>query len=379
VKLPPVTVPLATKVLLWVALGVGLLGARMALIPFQSGDYNAFLSPWFDAVSSAPWHESLANSRANYFPPYLYLIFIFTRLPLTKIVALKLIALGGDALLGASVFHLARARGAHAKQALLLAALVLALPTVIFDSAMWCQTDAIYCGFLLLALAEGIRQRGWRVAIFFASALAFKMQAIFFAPVLALFAVFGVMQLRQLAAIPVVHLAWMLPSLLLGAHLSDSYGMFATQANFYHDLQKNAPSLYQWIPQVAYDLQSGAGVYLALAAITIALIYAIDTTPAPLPVGRLIAWASFFLISVPFLLPKMHDRYFFVANVVSVVCAFVTRKWRATAAAILCNTASLLAYDPFLFQRQTIPLDVAALAMLLACALSGWVASEQDR
>lgn len=351
---------------------IGLVGARVCLVNYASTDYDNFLSPWFDAIAAAPWRHALTHSQANYFPPYLYLIFFVSRLPLAKLVGLKLICWMGDAFLGYSVFRVARAAGQNPRPALFLTATVLAVPTVLFDSAMWCQTDAIYCGLLLLALAAGSLGRGWSACAFFASALAFKMQAVFFAPVLVLLLCMGRLRLAQLTVIPLVHFAWMLPSLVLGASLTDTYGTFVTQANFYHQLQMNAPSLYQFIPQIAYEEQSGAGIFMALAVIALALLHA---TSMP-STGRntLFAWSSFFVMFVPFVLPKMHDRYFFVANVFSIVLACVVRLPSAALAAVLCNLGSLIAYAPFLFRNTPVPLAFASFAMLCALAQTWWLA-----
>lgn len=359
---------------LWLAVLVGLVGARIAFVNYQSGDYNSFLSPWFDTIEAASWRHSLAHSQANYFPPYLYLMVLVSRFPIQKVVALKLICWLGDVGLACAVFSVSRAIGQTLRAALLVTAVVLAVPPVLFDSAMWCQTDAIYCAFLVLALAAGVRGQGWALCALFASALAFKMQALFFAPVLALLLYEGRVRMLHFAAIPLVHFAWMLPSVALGATLGEVYGMFATQANFYHQLQLNAPSLYQLIPQISYEAQSGAGIFAALAIIAMALVHAVGLWPQRASAAVWLTWSSFFVMLVPFVLPKMHDRYFFVANVFSIVCACAVRRPFAAAAALLCNLGSLIAYEPFLFHNQAVPLPVGALAMLIALAQTWWLA-----
>ena len=63
----------------------------------------------------------------------------------------------------------------------------------------------------------------------------------------------------------------------------------------------------------------------------------------------------------------MHERYFFAADVLSVLYAFcVPGGWRVMA---LVQFASAFSYLPFLFRHEAVPLALLPFAMLAALAL----------
>jgi Gpi18-like mannosyltransferase len=85
---------------------------------------------------------------------------------------------------------------------------------------------------------------------------------------------------------------------------------------------------------------------------------------------RIVTASAVFAIGVPFVLPGMHERYFYLADVLTVVLAFYRpRLWFVP---LLVQTASLLSYLPFLFWQQPhgplVDLRVLATLMLAAAA-----------
>lgn len=69
-------------------------------------------------------------------------------------------------------------------------------------------------------------------------------------------------------------------------------------------------------------------------------------SPAKIPSDRLIFLAMFSVLLMPSILPKMHDRYFFPADVIAIVFAFYwPRCWYTL---IVVISASLVAYMKFL-------------------------------
>ena len=74
---------------------------------------------------------------------------------------------------------------------------------------------------------------------------------------------------------------------------------------------------------------------------------------------------------MPFTLPGMHERYFFLADVLSVVPAFYRpRLWYVP---LLVQTSSLLAYEAYLFHAQSVPLPALAGLMLAALLIVDFV------
>ena len=75
--------------------------------------------------------------------------------------------------------------------------------------------------------------------------------------------------------------------------------------------------------------------------------------------------ALFFAIFLPFVMPKIHDRYFFMADMLSLLYAFRYKNRRFMP--VLVMGASLLCYMPFLTRQR--PVDERWLALMMLAAL----------
>lgn len=101
------------------------------------------------------------------------------------------------------------------------------------------------------------------------------------------------------------------------------------------------------------------------------MICAVIASRVPMTVPRVVLLTTLFAIMVPFFLPRMHDRYFYLADALSVVAAFYFphRLWPVP---VLVQFASYFCYVPFLFGRTEVELYWTALAMLGALILVLW-------
>ena len=147
---------------------------------------------------------------------------------------------------------------------------------------------------------------------------------------------------------PLTYLATAVPARLLGKPLTDILLVYFNQAGEYaHRLVLNAPTVYQFIPYGAEtDTALAARLGIAAAAVLVFALFAVA-----LRLGRrldqsaLFAMAALLSIGVPFLLPHMHERYFFLADVITLCWA--CSDWRR-APASLAGAASLASYILYL-------------------------------
>ena len=77
----------------------------------------------------------------------------------------------------------------------------------------------------------------------------------------------------------------------------------------------------------------------------------------------LLACTLLICTAVPFLLPHMHDRYFFLGDVFSVALAFVVPSLLHVP--VCCSFASLLGYHAYLRMRYLLPMRYGACALLI--------------
>src|SRR6185295_18749525 len=71
----------------------------------------------------------------------------------------------------------------------------------------------------------------------------------------------------------------------------------------------------------------------------------------------------------PFFLAEMHERYFYLADVLTIVMAFYVRRYWPVA--MVVSACSLLSYAPFLWHKTIVALPLVAFAEFLAVIATG--------
>jgi hypothetical protein len=144
----------------------------------------------------------------------------------------------------------------------------------------------------------------------------------------------------------------MLPAVLAGRPWLDCVRVYLGQFETYRLLRVTAPNLWQVAARfVGYETGLAIG-FAAGAAAAAALVLAslrLEKTPR-----TLLLTAALSAALMPFVLPKMHERFFFPADILTLALAFaVPRYW---AAAALSQIGSLLAYMQYLAGISHAPL-----------------------
>ena len=95
------TAPRRSPALPQLVLGLVVLAAlvvRWQVVDVQSGDYRAFLLPWYQQLATGGF-GALAGSFSNYNTPYLVLLWLLTQVPVDPLVAVKGLSVVFDLLL----------------------------------------------------------------------------------------------------------------------------------------------------------------------------------------------------------------------------------------------------------------------------------------
>lgn len=336
------------------------LALRLALFPYETYDYHNFLGPWYDHLRQNGF-QALGTGFSDYTPPYLYLLWLATYLPVPKLHAIKSIGLFGDFALALVVLLVVRLKYDRRPVWLAAFAAVLFAPTIFFNSALWGQCDAIYTTFLLAALYCLLRHWAGRALLFFSIALAFKLQALFLVPLFLVLWAKGKLPLKYFLLLPAVYVALCLPALLAGRPFYELLTIYLEQANTYPRLTSSAPNLYQWLPDDA-KVFGRAGLIFAVALVG-SLAYACLKSDAPWGKHLTLRLALASALLAPFALPYMHERYFYAADCLAIVYGFYfPRRFYVPLAVV---TISLFSYFPFLFGDFTV-IKLPYLALLMA-------------
>lgn len=343
--------------------------ARTALFEHESGDYVQFLLPWYQRLEAAGGFPGLKLAIGDYTPPYMVFLAALTYLPISPLTGIKLFSVAFDFILAIFAMKIVWQKWNSVSVSLAAYTVMLFLPTVLLNSAMWGQCDVIFVTFLVMSLYYFLLDRPLAGMICFSISFALKLQAIFLAPILVLLFLMGKVKLRHLLTIPAVYLLGVLPAWMAGRPLMDLLTIYFSQTGTYTKISMNAPSLYIFIRSNTSDQISMAAILLAGAAVLIS-IYILYRCRKFLDWDKLLLAAFYFSLLLPFLLPRMHERYFYLADVLSLVVAFCRPK--RFYLPILVVTASFAGYIPFLFGGEPISLNLASCFMGVALVISGY-------
>lgn len=350
--------------LVWWSIGLALaVSLRLSLFQFQSGDYVSHLGLWYDYIQTHDGFLALRDNFSNYTPPYLYLMWLATKLPVQKLYAIKLIAVPFDFLLAFVVLLITRHKYQNKTISMLAFFAAVFAPTVIFNSALWAQSDAMYTSFLLAAVFYLMKKKPVAAFACFSIALSFKTQAVFLAPL------FLVLYLKKhvpawvVVLAPAIYFLFVIPAWIAGRPLRDLMTMHVQQAETFRQLTMNAPNFYQWLPD-DYDLFGRFGIVLALTCVFVVCLV-VWKSAAEMTEELIIRLALLTVLLMPFFMPRMHERYFFPADVLAIVYAFYFP--RRFFVPLVVGFVSLLSYFPFLFGKTVV--ELSWLAMLMVAML----------
>jgi Gpi18-like mannosyltransferase len=353
----------------WRDTAARLVGVAVALVavyalfwPAIPGDMETFLEPWLDTILANGRIGAFAEPFSNYTPPYLYLLSLFSLLVglLSKYSVIKLLALFGALLLGAASLRLIRAAGASAAGPS-LALWIMLLPSVVLNVGMG-QCDAFWAAACVMAVTAAIERRPVGMLVWFGIGIAFKAQAIFLAPFILQRLLAERTPIRLWPLPGLVYALAMLPAILAGWPPLHAATVYLRQAAWDETFIGNAANPWSFVRYFA-PAEGLSWLWLGhLAALAATGLYLLAFRGGGRDPRRLLALALLATMIVPFLLPKMHERFFFLADILSFVIAFVWRDRRAILIFLLIQSASILA-TLGLFLRLTMPMAGAPLML----------------
>ncbi|WP_392544026.1 glycosyltransferase 87 family protein [Oryzobacter telluris] len=402
---------------------------RWSVLDVESGDFHAFLDPWYTHLAQRGF-AGLGDDFSNYNTPYLVLLWAATHLPLPELVAVKAVSVAFEVLLAVVAFRVVGVvRPGSVWWPRLVAGALLLLPTVVMNGAAWGQCDAVYDSLVLGSLYLLITRRPWWACALFGLALAFKLQAVFFLPVLVLLLLTGRQGVVSLTAVPAAFLAALVPAMVAGRGLLDQLAVYPAQVSGAssvgvaasgrvgprgggggrggppvpagagapppdlmaggvgsgagrpgggpggdaevwtgHAFTANAPTPYAWLPADAGQAWKVGGLVVA-AVVGLAFGVWLLRRRRALTPGEMVLVAAAVTLVIPWLLPEMHERYFFLAEVLLVVA--VAADLRALVPATVLQAASATTYLAYLRSEQVVPLGAsAALAAVAVVAVA---------
>ena len=236
---------------------------------------------------------------------------------------------------------------------------LLLLPTVILNGACWGQCDSVWGAFCLLALAAALENRPVPSLAYLALAFSFKLQAIFIIPLWCALWFTGRVRFRHLFVFPGVFALSMAPALLLGKPAGDILSVYLNQAGdsvSWQTINYNSPSVFALLPY-----QAESAPWVPKFAIALAFLFMLGVLALlflrrqSVDILSLALAGAVLSLGIPFFLPYMHERYFFLGGVLLAVLACDLPS--LAPAAVGAELASLGGYHAYLMKRYVMVLS----------------------
>ncbi|MDT7816554.1 MAG: hypothetical protein QOJ42_6470 [Acidobacteriaceae bacterium] len=388
--------PKVLPVLICFSLAVSLIALRVMLWPIQMPDFVNYFLPWQDYLIAHGGVRALRHSFSDYFPAYFELTAIVAVVArrLSHASQLKLLPIPFDLLAAGTAYKLVGILQSvypriqqGMRPRIVAAFVVLGGPTVILNGTIG-TADIIYTSFLLLTVYFLCSDRGAWASLAYGFAFAFKLQSVFLAPFFLAMVLRRKVPLWSLLLLPVGWGLALLPVLAVGGSPANFFTNFSVQTSELNALAINVGNPWEIANFLHVPFHAGMLIGLAITAIVGLSIASLGLMKASEKPDALVALAALSLLAMPYVMPKMHDRYFFAGEVLLSILACVDRDYLASAALVI--SASLVCYAGYFMSviRHTAT-PAALLGTTVALYLTGakvkslldgrWAAQELER
>lgn len=320
---------------------------RMSLWHFVSGDYREYLGPWLDTIRHLGGLRSIGTQIGDYSAPYHYLLAMMTYTPLGNHAIIKVTSTAADYVMAVGAALVCWRLTASKWKGALCYAIVLCLPTIFLNSAAWGQCDAMYTALLLYGIFFYLLDKKNAAMFLFGASLAVKLQAIFIFPAVIILWVCGRLRIRNILCAILGYFILFIPALVGAGNFSPllrAYKMQASLLSLFANIY-NGAALFSGINEKQLEMLGPVLIGCTVIAVGLLTLYCWQNkNKFDYKIDFIVLALSVCLL--PFLLPAMKDRYYYLIEVFTVIYALV---WpRRLALPLLMQLVSLPPYIYYL-------------------------------
>ncbi len=337
---------------------------RYICLDYETLDYQNFLSQWVEYYRVNGGVKAFSAPLGNYNIPYMYFLCLFSYLPINDLHLIKLLSIAFDVLLAFGVMKIVDRFTDSQNLKLASFFTVLLLPTVMLNGALWAQCDSIYAALAVLGLWLALEDKPVLSVLCFTLSFGFKLQAVFILPVMLILLFTRKYKLWHLALFPAFYIALVIPAVIMGKPFLETLTLYASQTgSIGSGLNYNSPSVYALIKSVADEAAAAKTGIIAAFVFMFAVLAICFIKRRTMSDKAILVAAALLSVGIPFLLPHMHDRYFFLADIMTVLLSFMYFPF-GIALAALAQFASILGYHAYLTMRWLLTMNYGAIALI---------------
>ena len=345
--------------ILLIAMTAGALTIRYLSALHPTNDMVGYiLNGWMGQIQEVGFSK-FYTIDADYSPLFLFVIAIISRIPGGEMVTingytfhpvhmylLKSVYFLTDVLSAVAIylilFHILKDK----VKASIGYCIFLVLPAQFVNSAVWGNCDSVYACFFLYAIYFILKRKDYLVWFFFGLALSLKMQAVFILPFLVYLCLSRRLKFYPIVMAVLAIMLSFLPSYCCGASFTQPFTYFSKQINGYTNVTLGCANFWKFFGITNMDSSSEpfnkASTWIGLLLITFfcGLVY---LRKIRLTDKNIVYVATFLISIVPYFLPHMHERYFYILDVMVVLYSLLSKKKRHYFI-LLMQLSSLIAY-----------------------------------
>jgi len=344
-----------------VLIGIGLV-IKVALFPVQTGDYTHYLAPWLHFIQAHGYASSLKFDFYNYTPAYIYILIGIARVGVYPLYAIKIVSVLFEYLMAYFIGKTVYLKYQNNIVVWISLAIVPLLPTVLLNSSYLAQCDAVYAAFVAGSIFFALKEKPFLSILFLGLAFTFKLQTALLLPFYFVMLLRGNIRWYYFLLIPAVFVLSILPAWLYGRSFTGLLSIYQQQATEFRYLTLNFPNVYIWISNEYYTSVRAAGMVITVL-LTGAAGWRLSRKRFTFTFENWVRLAFLSAMVVPFLLPGMHERYMYPADVLGVLYYMVIRKnIHLPVGVLLVSTYSYIRCSKY---HDVLPVEPAFIVYLL--------------
>ncbi|MFA9376714.1 MAG: glycosyltransferase 87 family protein [Lachnotalea sp.] len=289
-------------------------------------DWSVFWDPWIKELQVGGF-KSLSTDFYDYAPPFMYVLYFISILPINPMTAYKGISCIFDfiaAIVAAGIiFDITKSK----TRAIGVYSVFMIMPTMIANSALWAQCDIIYTTFVLLSILYIMKDKPNLAMLFYGIAFAFKLQTLFIFPLFIILWAKNRVKIKHFTWIAVMYALGILPAWIAGRPLIELINIYVAQGTQdAYSLSLKWSNIYQIFgPTFFIEEYEKAGIWL-IVGILMLILFFMAYKKYKLTKEFILLVGFFFAMITAYFLPHMHERYGFLADIFAILYAFTTVK-----------------------------------------------------
>jgi Gpi18-like mannosyltransferase len=329
---------------------------RIAGFNFQSADFIYHINPWINQLKKYGGLMGIAKIYNDYTPPSLLFYGLISYLPEKDTLwAVKIVSCFFDFVIAFFSYKITEDFTSDKKKSTVAYYLVLFCPTIILNSSIWGQCDSIFTAFCIMSFFYFLKSKPHVSLFFYGIALSFKLQAIFFLPFFVFMYLYRKLNLIQIFFVICGFFALNIPLCLLGVSPIRWAETYRLQLHEYSDLVLNAPTIYNIVP-----MDSKIGILLMISILTLISFMILSSKKGCSRQTQLLLCLMCTTV-VPFILPHMHERYFYMSEIFVILYVVANpQKWLLAVCIIF---PSIITYTNFLYGKDNFSLQLLTVIM----------------